>query len=421
MLSPRWVRENIDIVKESLAKRKVNIDLDSFLLLDEERRKCIKETDKLKSIQNKKSKEIGRLKREGKDVKDLLSEMQEISSKLKALEKKRKEYEEKTREFLLNLPNTLHPDVPRDENQEVKRWGKIPEFDFPVKDHQQLGEELGILDFKAAAKITGSGFVVCRGLGARLERALINFMLDLHIKQGYEEVLPPFMTNTSSTIGTAQLPKFREELYKCEKDDYYLVPTAEVPVTNLHREEILEEKRLPIYYTAYTPCFRREAGAYGKKIQGMIRVHQFNKVELVKFTTPETSYSELEGLLQDAEEVLKKLNLPYRVVKLCGEELGFAASFGYDIEVWLPSQERWLEISTCSNFEDYQARRASIKYREESTGETRYVHTLNGSGLAVGRCVVAILENFQDREGRVHIPEALWPYMDGTRVIEKKG
>jgi len=421
MLSPRWVRENIDIVKKSLAKRKVNIDLDSFLLLDEERRKCIKETDKLKSIQNKKSKEIGRLKREGKDVKDLLSEMQEISSKLKALEKKRKEYEEKTREFLLNLPNTLHPDVPRDENQEVKRWGKIPEFDFPVKDHQQLGEELGILDFKAAAKITGSGFVVCRGLGARLERALINFMLDLHIKQGYEEVLPPFMTNTSSTIGTAQLPKFREELYKCEKDDYYLVPTAEVPVTNLHREEILEEKRLPIYYTAYTPCFRREAGAYGKKIQGMIRVHQFNKVELVKFTTPETSYSELEGLLQDAEEVLKKLNLPYRVVKLCGEELGFAASFGYDIEVWLPSQERWLEISTCSNFEDYQARRASIKYREESTGETRYVHTLNGSGLAVGRCVVAILENFQDREGRVRIPEALWPYMDGTRVIEKKG
>ncbi|HHF98039.1 MAG TPA: serine--tRNA ligase [Candidatus Aerophobetes bacterium] len=421
MLSPRWVRENIDIVKKSLAKRKVNIDLDGFLLLDEERRKCIKETDKLKSIQNKKSKEIGRLKREGKDVKDLLSEMQEISSKLKALEKKRKEYEEKTREFLLNLPNTLHPDVPRDENQEVKRWGKIPEFDFPVKDHQQLGEELGILDFKAAAKITGSGFVVCRGLGARLERALINFMLDLHIKQGYEEVLPPFMTNTSSTIGTAQLPKFREELYKCEKDDYYLVPTAEVPVTNLHREEILEEKRLPIYYTAYTPCFRREAGAYGKKIQGMIRVHQFNKVELVKFTTPETSYSELEGLLQDAEEVLKKLNLPYRVVKLCGEELGFAASFGYDIEVWLPSQERWLEISTCSNFEDYQARRASIKYREESTGETRYVHTLNGSGLAVGRCVVAILENFQDREGRVRIPEALWPYMDGTRVIEKKG
>jgi len=419
MLSVKWIRENIDVVRDSLKKRRAKADLDSFLRWDEERRKCAKEGDELKYLQNKKSKEIGKLKKEGKDIGDLVNEMQDLAGKIKNLERKKKEYESKVNNFLLNLPNRLHPDVPWDENEEVKRWGKIPEFDFPVKDHQRIGEDLGILDFKAGAKVTGSGFVVCKGLGARLERALINFMLDLHIEQGYEEVLPPFMTNTSSTIGTAQLPKFREELYKCEKDDYYLVPTAEVPVTNLHREEILKEKQLPICYTAYTPCFRREAGAYGKKIQGMIRVHQFNKVELVKFTTPETSYEELEKLLQDAEEVLKRLKLPYRVVKLCGEELGFAASFGYDIEVWLPSQERWLEISTCSNFESYQSRRASIRYREESTGKTRYVHTLNGSGLAVGRCVVAILENFQDREGRVHIPEVLWPYMDGVRIIGK--
>jgi len=419
MLSSKWLRENIEVMRESLTKRGIKANLDTFLHWDEERRRCTKEVDELKYLQNKKSKQIGKLKKEGKDATDLINEMQKLANRIKKLEKRKREYESKVTDFLLNLPNKLHPEVPVGENREVRRWGKIPDLNFPVKDHQRIGEELKILDFKSAARIAGSGFVVCRGLGARLERALINFMLDLHIQQGYEEVLPPFMTNTSATTGTAQLPKFREELYKCEKDDYYLVPTAEVPVTNLHREQILEEKQLPIYYTAYTPCFRREAGAYGKKIQGMIRVHQFNKVELVKFTTPQTSYEELEKLLQDAEEVLQKLNLPYRVVKLCGEELGFAAALGYDIEVWLPSQQRWLEISTCSNFEDYQSRRASIRYREEATGKTRYVHTLNGSGLAVGRCVVAILENFQDEQGKVHIPEVLWSYMGGVRVIEK--
>jgi len=419
MLSSKWLRENIEVMRESLTRRGIKANLDTFLHWDEERRRCTKELDELKYLQNKKSKQIGKLKKEGKDATDLINEMQKLANRIKKLEKRKREYESKVTDFLLNLPNKLHPEVPVGENREVRRWGKIPDLNFPVKDHQRIGEELKILDFKSAARIAGSGFVVCRGLGARLERALINFMLDLHIQQGYEEVLPPFMTNTSATTGTAQLPKFREELYKCEKDDYYLVPTAEVPVTNLHREQILEEKQLPIYYTAYTPCFRREAGAYGKKIQGMIRVHQFNKVELVKFTTPQTSYEELEKLLQDAEEVLQKLNLPYRVVKLCGEELGFAAALGYDIEVWLPSQQRWLEISTCSNFEDYQSRRASIRYREEATGKTRYVHTLNGSGLAVGRCVVAILENFQDEQGKVHIPEVLWSYMGGVRVIEK--
>lgn len=419
MLSVRWLRENIEEMKECLTNRKVEANLDAFLLWDGERRKCIQKSDELKYLQNKKSKKIGELKGKGEDVTALIEEMQELASQIKKWEKRKREYQEKVKSFLLNLPNRLHPEVPRGENKEMRRWGEIPQFNFPVKNHQELGEELKIFDFKAAAKITGSGFVVGKGLGARLERALINFMLDLHISQGYQEVLPPFMTNTASTVGTGQLPKFREELYKCERDEYYLVPTAEVPVTNLHREEILKEEQLPISYTAYTPCFRREAGAYGKKIQGMIRVHQFNKVELVKFTTPQTSYQELEKLLQDAEEVLKQLELPYRVVKLSGEELGFAAAFGYDIEVWLPSQQRWLEISTCSNFESYQARRASIKYREEATGRTRYVHTLNGSGVAVGRCIVAILENFQDKEGRVHLPEVLHPYMDGIQIIEK--
>ena len=419
MLSGRWLRENIEIIKESLAKRRAKIDLDTFFRWDGERRSCIKKNDEMKYLQNKKSKQIGKLKKEGKDTTILVDEMQKLAIKIKQLQKRKREYQNKVNSFLLNLPNKLHPQVPWNENQEVRRWGKIPDFNFLVKDHQKIGEELGILDFKAAAKMTGSGFVVSKGLGARLERALINFMLNLHVNQGYEEVLTPFMTNESAATGTAQLPKFREELYKCEKDDYYLIPTAEVPVTNLHREQVLQEKELPISYTAYTPCFRREAGTYGKKIQGMIRVHQFNKVELVKFTTPETSYHELEKLLQDAERVLQKLKIPYRVVKLFGEELGFAAAFGYDIEVWLPSQKRWLEISTCSNFEDYQSRRASIKYKEEITGKTRYVHTLNGSGVAVGRCVVAILENFQNEEGKVHIPEVLWPYMDGAQVIEK--
>jgi len=419
MLSGRWLRENVEIMKESLAKRRAKTDLDTFFCWDEERRSCIKKNDEMKSLQNKKSKQIGKLKKEGKDTTILVDEMQKLVVKIKQLQKRKREYESKVNNFLLNLPNKLDPQVPWNENQEVRRWGKIPDFNFLVKDHQRIGEELGILDFKSAAKMTGRGFVVSKGLGARLERGLINFMLNLHVSQGYEEVLPPFMTNESATTGTAQLPKFREELYKCEKDDYYLIPTAEVPVTNLHREQILEEKELPISYTAYTPCFRREAGTYGKKIQGLIRVHQFNKVELVKFTTPETSYHELEKLLEDAEQVLQKLKIPYRVVKLFGEELGFAAAFGYDIEVWIPSQKRWLEISTCSNFENYQSRRASIKYKEKVTGKTKYVHTLNGSGVAVGRCVVAILENFQNEEGKVCIPEVLWPYMGGAQVIEK--
>jgi len=420
MLSMKWIRENIDLMVKSVEKRGAKVDLNKLLSLDDKRRALIKETDELRHIQNIYSKEIGRLKQQSRDPENLIKKMEDISSKIKGKREGRKIVEEETKNFLFNLPNKLHPDVPDgEENIEKRRWGSIPQFNFPPKNHQQIGESLGILDFKRAARMAGSGFVLYKGLGALLERALINFMLDIHISQGYKEVLPPFMTNLNATTGTGQLPKFRDELYKCERDDYYLVPTAEVPVTNIHREEILPEDSLPLSYTAYTPCFRREAGAYGKKIQGIIRQHQFNKVELVKFTTPQTSYEELEKLLSDAEEVLKKLKLFFRTVRLCGKELGFSATFGYDIEVWVPSQEKFLEISTCSNCEDFQARRASIKYRDKESNSTHYVHTLNGSGLAVGRTVVAILENFQEKDGRVLIPEALRPYMQGRKWIEK--
>lgn len=420
MLSAKWVRDNLDAVKESLRKRGLQIDLDRFLSLDSQRRRLTQKFDELKRQQNVYSKKIGKLRQEKRDPQEIIQKMQKVSARIAEFQEKKRKYDEETRNFLLNLPNRLHPDVPSgSENVEVRRWGTPPGFDFSPQDHQKLGETLGVLDFKRAAKITGSGFVLYRGLGARLERALINFMLDLHISRGYEEVLPPFMTNAAATTGTGQLPKFRDDLYRCEKEDYYLVPTAEVPVTNIHREEILNEEDLPLSYVAYTPCFRREAGTYGKKIQGIIRQHQFNKVELVKFTTPETSYEELEKLTSEAEEVLKRLELSYRVVKLCGEELGFAAAFGYDIEVWVPSQEKFLEISTCSNFEDYQARRASIKFRAKANKSTHYLHTLNGSGLAIGRTVVAILENFQNRDGHVLIPEVLHPYMQGAKWIEK--
>lgn len=420
MLSAKWIRDNLACLKESLEKRKEQVELDSFLSLDEKRRDVIKTCDDLKHEQNLLSKEIGKSKQNNEDSSKLIKDMQDLSKDLNDYESDRRGYEEQVRDFLLNLPNVLYSKVPAgSENIEERRWGEIPQFDFSLKDHQQIGESLEILDFKRAAKIAGRGFVVYKGLGARLERALINFMLDFHVSQGYTEVLPPFMTNAAAATGTGQLPKFREDLYKCERDDYYLVPTAEVPVTNLHREEILTEDALPLSYVAYTPCFRREAGAYGKKIQGIIRQHQFNKVELVKFTTPQTSYEELEKLTSEAEEVLKRLKLPYRVVRLCGEELGFSAAFGYDIEVWLPSQDKFLEISTCSNYEDYQARRASIKFRDRDNKSTRYVHTLNGSGLAIGRTVVAILENFQKSDGRVLIPEVLRPYMMGVGWIEK--
>jgi seryl-tRNA synthetase len=365
------------------------------------------------------------MKREGQDASALIEEMKKVSQELKVLDGVIDEKEKALQDFLLTIPNLPHTSVPvgkdPSDNLEVKRWGEIPKFDFEPKPHWDLGEELGILDFKNGAKITGARFTLYWDLGAKLERALINFMLDLHTREhGYREVLPPFMVNRTSMTGTGQLPKFEEELFKVEGTDYFLIPTAEVPVTNIHQDEVLEEKVLPLYYTAYTPCFRKEAGSYGKDTRGLIRQHQFNKVELVKFTKPENSYDELERLLSDAEEVLKRLKLPYRVVNLCSGDLGFSASKTYDIEVWLPGQDTFKEISSCSNFEDFQARRAKIRYRISGKSKTEYVHTLNGSGLAVGRTLVAIIENYQQADGSVIIPEVLRPYLYGVDRIEKK-
>jgi len=395
------------------------------VLIDGERRKTIQEWERLRSLQKKVSDEVSRKKKEGQDASELIEEMKKVSQELKELDSVIEEKEKSLQDFLLIVPNLPHASVPAgkdsSDNVEIRRWGEIPKFDFEPKPHWDIGEELRILDFKSGAKITGARFTLYLDLGAKLERALINFMLDLHTREhGYREVLPPFMVNRTTMTGTGQLPKFEEELFKVEGTDYFLIPTAEVPVTNIHQDEVLEERTLPLSYAAYTPCFRKEAGSYGKDTRGLIRQHQFNKVELVKFTTPESSYDELEKLLSDAEEVLKRLKLPYRVVNLCSGDLGFSASKTYDIEVWLPGQNTFKEISSCSNFEDFQARRAKIRYRIAGKNKTEFVHTLNGSGLAVGRTLVAILENYQQADGSVIIPEALRPYLYGVDRIEKK-
>jgi len=425
MLEAKYIREHLDEVRERLALRGQTIDLDRFVLIDGERRKTIQGWERLRALQKKVSDEVSRKKREGQDASELIEEMKKVSQELKGLDSIIEEKEKALQDFLLVVPNLPHPSVPAgkdsSDNAEVRRWGEIPKFDFEPKPHWDIGEELRILDFKSGAKITGARFTLYLDLGAKLERALINFMLDLHTREhGYREVLPPFMVNRTAMTGTGQLPKFEEELFKVEGTDYFLIPTAEVPVTNIHQDEVLEEKMLPLYYTAYTPCFRKEAGSYGKDTRGLIRQHQFNKVELVKFTTPESSYDELERLLSNAEEVLKRLKLPYRVVNLCSGDLGFSASKTYDIEVWLPGQNTFKEISSCSNFEDFQARRAKIRYRISGKSKTEYVHTLNGSGLAVGRTLVAILENCQQADGSVIIPEALRPYLYGVDRIEKR-
>ncbi len=422
MLDIRVIRERPEEVERRLSTRGIKVDIGKVLRVDEQRRRVIKDVEELKAKRNAVSKEIGRLKREGRDVSSLLREMDEVAERIKDLDERRKTLEEELEGLLLNIPNLPHPTVPVGEderdNVEVRRWGEIRDFPFEPRDHWEIGEALGILDFERATKLAGARFALYKGLGALLERALINFMLDLHTKEhGYLEVLPPFMVNRRCMVGTGQLPKFEEDLFKIEGWDFYLVPTAEVPVTNIYQDEIIEGERLPLLLTAYTPCFRKEAGAYGKDTRGLIRQHQFNKVELVKFTDEETSYDELERLTRDAEEVLRRLNLPYRVVTLCTGDLGFSAAKTYDIEVWLPSQGRYREISSCSNFEDYQARRANIRYRPKGGGKPRFVHTLNGSGLAVGRTVVAILENYQEEDGSVTIPEALRPYMGGVERI----
>jgi seryl-tRNA synthetase len=425
MLEAKYIREHFEEVKERIALRGQPVNLDRFLSVDEERRKAIQEWEKLRALQKKVSDDVSKRKREGKDAVELISEMKKVSQEIKDLDKIVEEKEKALQDFLLVIPNLPHESVPKgidsSENVEIRRWGEIPEFDFTPKPHWDIGEELEILDFKNGAKLAGARFTLYWDLGAKLERALINFMLDLHTREhGYREVLPPFMVNRVTMTGTGQLPKFEEELFKVEGTDYFLIPTAEVPVTNIHQDEVLEEDMLPLYYTAYTPCFRKEAGSYGKDTRGLIRQHQFNKVELVKFSKPENSYEELEKLLSDAEEILKRLKLPYRVVTLCTGDLGFSASKTYDIEVWLPGQNTFKEISSCSNFEDFQARRAKIRYRVSGKSKTEYVHTLNGSGLAVGRTLVAILENCQQADGSVVIPEVLQPYMDGVEKIERK-
>jgi seryl-tRNA synthetase len=425
MLDARYIREHLDEVREKLALRGQIVSLEQFVSIDGERRKALQEWERLRALQKKVSDEVSKKKRGGEDASELIAEMKKVSQELKELDGIVEEKEKALREFLLTIPNLPHSSVPKgkdsSDNVEVRQWGEIPKFDFEPKPHWDLGEELGILDFKSGAKIAGARFTLYLDLGAKLERALINFMLNLHTREhGYREVLPPFMVNRMTMTGTGQLPKFEEELFKVEGYDYYLIPTAEVPVTNIHQDEVIEEENLPLYYTAYTPCFRKEAGSYGKDTRGLIRQHQFNKVELVKFTKPEDSYDELEKLLSDAEEILKRLKLPYRVVNLCTGDLGFSASKTYDIEVWLPGQNTFKEISSCSNFEDFQARRAKIRYRISGKSKTEYVHTLNGSGLAVGRTLVAILENYQQADGTVVIPEVLRPYLDGVERIEKR-
>ena len=422
MLDLRFVRKNIDLIRGMLKSRGMAIDIDGFVELDRRRREILGEVEGLKAKRNQLLAKISQLKKEGRDIKGIIEEAREVSKVIEGLDKELNDVKEKIYDFLINLPNIPHPSVPigKDErdNVVIKTWGEKPDFSFKPKPHWELGEKLNILDFARGAKIAGSRFVVYKGLGAYLERALINFMLDLHTKEhGYKEVFPPYIVNKRCMFGTGQLPKFEEDLFKIEGKDYYLIPTAEVSVTNLHQNEILREEDLPIYYVAYSACFRAEAGSYGKDVRGIIRQHQFNKIELVKFTTPETSYKELESLLLDAEEVLQRLGLHYRVVELCTGDLGFAASKTYDIEVWLPGQGVYKEISSCSNFEAFQARRANIRFKKKGTKGTELVHTLNGSGLAVGRTVVALLENYQQPNGSILIPPALQPYMGGIKEI----
>jgi len=414
------------MVERMLEQRGYDMELPPLLALDQQRREAIQEVESLKHERKLVSDQIAQLKKKGEDASNIISRMRQVSQRIKELDGKLGKVEDELHKSLLLIPNVPHESVPvgKDENDNpvVKRWGEISQFSFTPKQHWELGESLGILDFERAAKITGARFTLYWGLGARLERALINFMLDLHTtKHGYLEVLPPFMVNSASMTGTGQLPKFKEDLFKLEDWDYYLVPTAEVPVTNIFMNEILEEEDLPLCYTAYTPCFRSEAGSYGKDTRGLIRQHQFNKVELVKFTTPEHSYDELESLLLDAEEVLQKLELPYQVVTLCTGDLGFSAAKTYDIEVWIPGQQAFREISSCSNFGDFQARRANIRYRPKGKKKIAYPYTLNGSGLAVGRTLVAIIENWQQEDGSVVIPPALRDYMGGVDIIAPQG
>ncbi len=422
MLEIKLVRENLDLVQTAMQHRGITIDWEAFNAYDNRRKATLAELEDLRRQRNSVSDQVAQMKRNGENADAIIEKMRDVSTTIKGLEKELGESESAIAEMIMTMPNIPHASVPvgKDEtdNPVVKTIGAPAEFSYAPLPHWTIGENLGILDFTRAAKIAGARFPLYLGAGARLERALINFMLDLHTREhGYREVLPPFIVNRKTMTGTGQLPKFEEDLFKLENLDYFLIPTAEVPVTNIFQEEVLDEAQLPIYYTAYTPCFRSEAGSYGKDTRGLIRQHQFNKVELVKFTRPETSYDELETLLDNAETVLRRLELPYRVITLCTGDIGFSAAKTYDIEVWMPAQGVYREISSCSNFEDFQARRANIRFKEKGKKGTRLVHTLNGSGLAVGRTLAALLENCQQEDGTVVIPKGLRPYMGGTETI----
>jgi seryl-tRNA synthetase len=422
MLDIKYLRQNIDFVRGKMDERGQKIDFDRFISLDAKRRDILGAVETLRNERNSVSKQVGELKKKKEDASALIEKMGNVSAKIKEYDESLRVTEEELNAFVMIVPNVQHESVPMghgsEDNKVVRTWGEKPVFSFEPKQHFELGESLNILDFARGAKITGARFTVYRGAGAAMERALISFMLDLHVeKHGYTEVLTPFMVNAESMTGTGQLPKFKEDLFKIEGMEYYLIPTAEVPVTNIYRDEILEEDKLPIYLVAYSPCFRSEAGSYGKDTRGLIRQHQFNKVEMVKFSQPETSYDELEKLTANAEEVLEKLGIAFRTVCLCTADLGFSSAKTYDVEAWMPGQNTYREISSCSNFDDFQARRAAIRFRRKDSGKVEFVHTLNGSGLAVGRTVVAILENYQQADGSVIIPEALRPYMRGLERI----
>lgn len=422
MLDIKFVRSNPELIQEALKKRGTEINLDEFLKLDEKRRVNLTEVEQLKNKRNVVSKEIGNLKRQGLDAEEKVAEMGIVGDKIKKLDDDLREIEDKMQNIIMYIPNIPHESLPigpdENYNREERRWGEIPEFNFAAQAHWDLGEKLDILDFERAAKVTGARFTYYKGLGAKLERALISFMLDIHtLEHGYREILPPFMVHRHSMEGTGQLPKFEEDAFKVENTEYFLIPTAEVPVTNLYRDEILKEEDLPIMHCAYSPCFRAEAGAHGRDTRGLIRQHQFNKVELVKFAHPDTSYDELEKLTNNAEKILQLLELPYRVVTLATGDLGFSAAKTYDLEVWLPSYNDFKEISSCSNFEDFQARRANIRFKGNK-GKPQYVHTLNGSGLAIGRTTAAVMENYQQEDGSIKVPKVLQPYMGGLEYIK---
>ncbi len=424
MLDIRLLRTETEKVKAALARRKEVVDIDEILSLDASKRETLFEVEGLKSRQNEVSKKIPAMKKAGEDVTPVFAEMKELSDKIKELDEKVRDFDEKLNTLMLTIPNLPNPEVPDgdtdDDNVEIRKFMEPTEFSFEPKAHWDVGSELGIIDAPTAGKVTGTRFTFYKGLGARLERAVINFYLDTHTTEsGYTEIFPPYMVHRRSMVGTGQLPKFEEDAFKVAGTDYFLIPTAEVPVTNMYRDDILEGDKLPIKHVAYSACFRAEAGSAGKDTRGLIRQHQFNKVELVKFTKPEDSYEELEKLTRDAEKVLQMLKIPYRVVAICVGDLGFTAAKKYDIEVWMPSYGRYVEISSCSNFEDFQARRANIKFKNSPKDKAQFVHTLNGSGVAIGRTVAAILENFQNEDGSVTVPDVLVPYMGGQKVIKK--